>query len=569
MMLKLSNWKILYKLLLLVCAMAVIIAIVAATGITHLRGTTAATHEIAGDGKLALIAARMNQNVLYLNRAEFRLVANPTPETLQQVTDVIEQHKKLLHERLELSKQSADTEEIAKLSAIEAKVATYLQGLQGTLTLVKELDGQLSLSDGQKKLFANAIESRKAAEATIAEIKSYADFESAKTDSSAEAASTNGARAETIMIGISALGVIGGIAFGYLLALFGIARPISASVANLTELSQGNKNVDIYGVDRKDEIGEIAGTMQVFKENLIEGDRLRAEQEATKLRNEGERRQSMLDLAARFESSVGSVVEGVQSAASELQSTAKSMTATAEETSRQSTAVASASEETTQNVQTVASATEELTASIQEIGGQVNESSRIVGEAVAQADDTNAKVQSLSEAAQKIGDVVRLINDIAGQTNLLALNATIEAARAGDAGKGFAVVASEVKILATQTAQATEEIASQVRSIQDATSRSAQAIQAITGTINRVNEISTSIAGAIQEQGAATQEISRNIQQAAQGTTEVSANISSVTMAAEQTGTAANDVLTAATELGKNGAVLKTEVDQFLRSLRA
>jgi methyl-accepting chemotaxis protein len=354
---------------------------------------------------------------------------------------------------------------------------------------------------------------------------------------------------------------------------FTVTRSITRPVAGMTQamgtLAGGDTTVEIPARGRKDEIGRMAAAVQVFKENMLETDRLRQEQEAAKQRSEAERRQAMLDLAAKFESSVGGVVEAVSAAAAELQSTAESMSATAEETSRQSTVVAAASEQTTQNVQTVASATEELSASIGEIGNQVTESNRIVGEAVRQASETTAQVQSLSEAAQRIGDVVRLINDIAGQTNLLALNATIEAARAGEAGKGFAVVASEVKTLATQTAKATDEIAGQVRAIQEATSSSAQAIDAITQTIGRVNEISTTIASAVEQQGAATQEISRNVQQAAQGTTEVSSNIGGVTRAAQDTGAAATQVLGAATELGKNGALLKAQVEEFLRTVRA
>src|SRR5581483_45229 len=306
-----------------------------------------------------------------------------------------------------------------------------------------------------------------------------------------------------------------------------------------------------------------------FKDSMLEADGLREEQEAAKHRAEAERRKSMLDLADRFEANVGSVVGSVTTAATSLQHTAQAMSATAEQTTRQSAAVAAASEETTQNVQTVSSATEELSASIGEITNQVNESTRIVGEAVAQANDTNAKVQGLAEAAQKIGDVVRLINDIAGQTNLLALNATIEAARAGEAGKGFAVVASEVKTLATQTAKATEEIGGQVRAIQDATDRSVAAVQGIGQTIGRINEIATTVASAVEEQGAATKEIARNVQQAATGATEVSSNIGGVTAAAQQTGAAASQVLASAGDLAKNGSVLRREVDNFLRTISA
>ncbi|WP_395020005.1 methyl-accepting chemotaxis protein [Dongia sp.] len=349
----------------------------------------------------------------------------------------------------------------------------------------------------------------------------------------------------------------------------GIARPTARMTAAMNTLAKGDTGVEIPARGRKDEVGAMAEAVQFFKDNMIETERLRSEQETAKARNEAERRQSMLDLADRFESSVGSVVNGVTAAATEMQATAKSMSSTADETSRQSTAVAAASEQTTQNVQTVASATEELSASIGEITSQVNESTRIVSEAVHQANDTNSKVKGLSDAAQKIGEVVRLINDIAGQTNLLALNATIEAARAGEAGKGFAVVASEVKTLATQTARATEEIAAQVRAIQDATASSADAIESITKTIGRVSEISTTIASAVEEQGAATQEISRNVQQAAQGTQEVSSNIGGVTSAAQQTGSAAGEVLQSAGELSRNGEMLKAQVEEFLRTVRA
>ena len=214
-------------------------------------------------------------------------------------------------------------------------------------------------------------------------------------------------------IGVAIVAILVGIAAGFFVAR-GITRPVVAMTAAMRDLAGGNKQVIIPAQGRKDEIGEMAGAVQVFKDNMIEADRLRAEQEQIKASAEAERRQAMLDLADRFESSVGSIVNGVTSAATELQSTAQSMSATAEQTTRQSTVVAAASEETTQNVQTVASATEELSASIGEITNQVTESTRIVGEAVAQANDTNAKVEGLSEAAQKIGDVVRLINDIAG-----------------------------------------------------------------------------------------------------------------------------------------------------------
>ncbi|MGP0090677.1 MAG: protoglobin domain-containing protein [Xanthobacteraceae bacterium] len=274
-------------------------------------------------------------------------------------------------------------------------------------------------------------------------------------------------------------------------------------------------------------------------------------------------------LASDFDKAVGGVVNIVASAATELQTAAQTMTAAAEETASQSNVVASASEEASSNVQTVASAAEELTSSISEIGRQVQESVSIAGKAVHDADQTVEKVRDLAQGAQKIGEVVELINNIASQTNLLALNATIEAARAGEAGKGFAVVAQEVKSLAEQTAKATSDIAAQVGSIQKSTTESATAIGGITAVIKSMNEIATTIASAVEEQGAATKEIARNVQQASQGTSEVSSNISGVTRAAGETGAAASQVLASATDLSRQAEQLRTEVDKFLATVRA
>lgn len=346
-----------------------------------------------------------------------------------------------------------------------------------------------------------------------------------------------------------------------------ITKPLDRIIAVMQELTKGNHKVTVEGIERGDEVGNVAKAVQVFKEGLIEADDLRAKQQADQQR-ELDRGKRMASAIAGFETAIAEIVSVVSSSSTELQATAQSMSGAAEQTLHQSTDAAAASEQTTQNVQTVSAATEELSASIREIGKQVTESTNVVSEAVRQGDETNEMVKGLADAAQKIGEVVNLISAIAGQTNLLALNATIEAARAGESGKGFAVVASEVKALANQTAKATEEISAQVRAIQEATDGSVKAIQHITKTVNRVNEISTTIASAVEEQSAATQEISRNVQQAAMGTTEVSSNIQSVTQTAQQTGAAANQVLGAAGELAKNGARLKNQVEEFLTAVR-
>jgi methyl-accepting chemotaxis protein len=348
-----------------------------------------------------------------------------------------------------------------------------------------------------------------------------------------------------------------------------MAKPIRSLETAMRTIANGNHTIAVPGAGRADEIGSMASAVEVFKTGLIETEGLRDAQEQQRERTQHERRETMNALASRFESGVGTVVNAVGTAASELRNTAQSMAATAEESTRQTGAVAAASEEATQSAQAVAAAIEELNASISEIAQQVNESARVAGDAVSQANITNNEVQSLAEAAQKIGDVVKLISEIAAQTNLLALNATIEAARAGEAGRGFAVVASEVKALATQTSKATDEISAQVGAIQNATKLSVDSIQGITSTIGRVSEIASTIAAAVEEQGAATLEIARNVAEAARGTGEVSQNIAGVNDAARETGLAASRVVESAADLSHNGEDLRTQVDAFLREVRA
>jgi len=369
-----------------------------------------------------------------------------------------------------------------------------------------------------------------------------------------------------------AAGAVAAVLIAILIAAWvgrGLARPIVALQGAMRAITSGQHDVVVPGGNRRDEIGSMARAVEVFKDSLVETGRLRAAQEDQRIASEKERRSTVLALAERFETGVGGVVNAVGAASTELRNTAESMARTAEEATKQTTAVADASEEASANAQAVAAAIEELNASINEIAQQVNESAQVAGHAAQQANQTNAEVQGLALAAQKIGDVVKLISEIAAQTNLLALNATIEAARAGEAGRGFAVVASEVKALASQTSKATDEISAQVGAIQSATRTSVEAIDGITRTIGKVNEIASAIASAVEEQGAATREIAHNVSQAAKGTGEVSANIVGVRDAARETGVAADQVVSSAAELSQNGETLKAQVDAFLREVRA
>ncbi|MBR1179903.1 HAMP domain-containing protein [Bradyrhizobium sp. KB893862 SZCCT0404] len=398
------------------------------------------------------------------------------------------------------------------------------------------------------------------------EITNSAKQSSGEARSAAEAQAASVARTSFVTGLLVALVLICACIF----SVFSIARPMRALTAAMEKLAAGDFSVVLPGLGRKDEVGEVAGAVEKFK--VVSERKAREEAEAKMHQDQvaaEQRKAEMRKLADSFEGAVGEIVGTVSSASTELEASATTLTSTAERTQQLTTVVAAASEEASTNVQSVASATEELSSSITEISRQVQESARVASEAVGQARTTTERVSELSKAATRIGDVVELINTIAGQTNLLALNATIEAARAGEAGKGFAVVASEVKALAEQTAKATGEIGQQISGIQAATQESVGAIKDISDTIEKLSEISSTIAAAVEEQGAATQEISRNVQQAAHGTQQVSSNITDVQRGASETGSASSQVLSAAQMLSGDSNRLKLEVGKFLETVRA
>jgi methyl-accepting chemotaxis protein len=346
------------------------------------------------------------------------------------------------------------------------------------------------------------------------------------------------------------------------------AKPIVRLTGAMKELASGNNTVDVPNAQRRDEVGEMARTVEVFKQHAIEIEQMETEKTEHERRTEEEKKAAMNALADEFEARVSGIVDTVSSQSTEMHATAQAMSATAEETSRQATTVATASEQASANVQTVASAAEEMSASVDEITRQVGESVEIASRANQEAERTNQTVQGLAAAADKIGEIVNLISEIAEQTNLLALNATIEAARAGEAGKGFAVVASEVKSLANQTAKATEEIATQINEMQSVSGDAVNAIGGIARTIEEIGAIAQTISSAVAQQGSSTREIAENTQQAAAGTQEVSSTIASVTQAASETGAAAQQVLIAAGELSKQSETMRAEVGTFLAKVR-
>ena len=379
---------------------------------------------------------------------------------------------------------------------------------------------------------------------------------------------------ETLRLEVIAVGVGAAVAIliGVLLAFFtgrAISRPIVEMTTAMRSLAEGDTTAEVPARNRGDEIGVMAHAVQVFKENAIETERLREERRREEENREREKREATLRMADDLESSVKGVVDGVGSAADEMKVTAESLSAASEQTSSRASTVAAASEEATVTAQTVASAAEELSNSIQEIARQVADAANVSSTGKGQAESTNATVKGLAEGAQKIGDVVSLINDIAEQTNLLALNATIEAARAGEAGKGFAVVASEVKSLANQTAKATEEISQQIGTMQESTQKTVGEIEAVVEAMSRISEMTTAVASAVEEQNAATRDIAQNIQQTASGTENVSANITEVNSAAQQSGEAAGKVVDVVGQLTDQSNTLRSELEQFLARLRA
>ncbi len=486
-----------------------------------------------------------------------------------------------------LSTNSADTlEAIGKeFRTAQARMKSNLEALpkttamSGVRTATLEL---LALGDGktgvfkvrQQELDADDYgqtileETRKLNVGLGISVQQLVDDVQKETDAATAQARQEISFATMVMLALGVLTLVGSVLFVWLYVGRNILRRIGGLQRSMQLLSNGDLETEVFQSRQNDEIAEMANSLHVFRESMIQSRALSAEQDKDRVAK-AERASRMEARIVEFETTVRNALDSLQTAAGSMQSTAQSMSATADESSALVSAVASAAEETSVNVQTVSSGTEELSSSIEEIGRQVVTSAEIARKAVDEAGATDSTMQGLADNAARISVVVDLIQTIASQTNLLALNATIEAARAGDAGRGFAVVASEVKSLANQTAKATDEIRQQIVSMQTVTTTAVTAIRNISNTITEINEVTTAIATAVEEQGAATREIARNIQHAAGGTGEVSSNIVGVSSAATQAGTAAGQVLTASDALRREADVLREEIDAFLSNIRA
>ncbi len=507
----------------------------------------------AGDLEVAALAGLLQQELLLTRLEAIRFVANPSDEVLARMTANFASFNQ---RKQELESRIVDGGRRALLAETSQLMAAYEAGFGKLAAAVQGIDGLVNGS------------MRESAETMSAISKELVASLTGEVEATKASATSVGRSTTTTVIAVAAVALVLGALAAFLIA-GSIVGPVTAMTRAMQTLAGGNTAVEIPARENRDEIGAMAKSVQVFKENMIETERLRAEQEEERKAAAAERRKSLHAMADDLERSVKGVVSTVSSASTELNSAATSMSSIAEQTSTQARNAAGAAEQASGNVQTVASATEELSSSISEIAREVQRQAEQAGIASKAAGEADARVLSLAEDAQKIGDVVNLISEIAEQTNLLALNATIEAARAGEAGKGFAVVASEVKNLATQTAKATDEISQQIRSVQDRTQSTVEAIKQILERIASMNEIAATVASSVEEQNAATREIGRSATEAAQQTEVVNSNIGAVEKAAGEAGSAATQVLGAASELSQQSENLSRVIDDFLSSVRA
>jgi|GEM_PF-806630 len=564
----LGQFKITAKIMAIIAVLSIAALAITGIGWVSLRALDHAAHDLETVAAELVEGEQMLIDVVEINRAEYQIVAEPEPENIQNARATIGELRENYKELLEKAEATADARQSELLKTLAAEEVAYETLLEETLAFADQHAGEFEINELQHELFVRAVASREQADRFEVAAKAYIAYTEDKAHALADEADAIYSRGSLAMEAIAAIGIIAGVAFGWFLSTSGIVRPMGKAVHGLQTLAEGHTDFEIEGTDRRDEVGDIARTMEAFRDNISKSRALEAEQDRN--RQDRERRQQRVDeLITQFDSSVIESLETLGAAATEMESTSETMTMIADDSSSRATTVAAAAEEASTNVNTVASASEELSSSVSEISRQVSDSHRIAEEAVSQARQTNQTIQGLSEAAQKIDDVIELISGIAEQTNLLALNATIEAARAGEAGKGFAVVASEVKALATQTGKATEDISSLITSMRSATGDSVEAIEAISSTIEKMNEISNAIAAAVEQQGAATQEIATNVQQAAVGTQEVSSNIGGVSASTDETKSAAEQVKSTAGELSVQATRLRGEVNAFLEDIRA
>ncbi|CBS91201.1 methyl-accepting chemotaxis protein [Azospirillum lipoferum] len=560
----LADWQIQTKTAAAGAVVGLFSVVTAAAGFYALDRTERAIGDLVRTQKEQLSAFDMRIDIIALSRMEYELGNDPSQA--DKFTAQADKRIAEMKERLAGMSSPTDRERTAKVDAIRSGFGAYETKVRSMLDTAKAAAAKGG-DEGRQMVIAGLKASRDGQMALTDAVKAYNSDVSKRTEAAVQEATK---LAETMKITLAvaaALALGAGLLVSILISRAGLVLPLRALMQEVRRMTGGALDKTVEGIGRKDEIGELARSMEGFRLELVKGREVQAEvdrqrEQALALAN---RREGLL---RAFDSAISGILRGVAAAATELESTARSMSGISQKSMQQATSSAAASEQTSSNVQAVAAATEEMNASIAEIARQVNQSTDVAGAAMREAEQTNAVVGELAQSAQRIGEVVSLISDIAAQTNLLALNATIEAARAGEAGKGFAVVAGEVKSLASQTARATDEISAQIQAMQTVTGTAVKAIQGIGITIARMNEVATAISSAITEQNATTEEISRAIQQASHATASVSASLSELTEVAAQTETVGGQVLSAARELSQQSEAMHREVEGFLSQIR-